>query len=124
MLYALLEGASERLEIARDDIDGALVPTGPGTYAIVLFDRVPGGAGNVLRIESRLRDVLDAALHRVTSCECGPETSCYGCLRSFSNQMVHDQLSRGSAAILLASLLGGGSRFGNDPSDQVVGDGR
>lgn len=106
LLYALLEGASERLEIARDDIGGSLVPTGPNSTALVLFDRVPGGAGNVIRIADRLEDVLDAALVRVAHCECGSETSCYGCLRSFSNQMVHDLLSRGGAAAALESLLG------------------
>lgn len=112
VLYALLEGASERLEIARDDIDGALVPTGPHSHALVLFDRVPGGAGNVLRIEAQLTDVLDAALARVATCECGPETSCYGCLRSFGNQRDHDKLSRGRAEIALSTLLGQGRAFG------------
>jgi hypothetical protein len=49
--------------------------------------------------------VLKAALKRVTSCECGPETSCYGCLRSYENQRDHDQLSRGDALTLLTHLV-------------------
>ena len=104
LLYALLEAASDTLQMARDDIGGTLSPTGPITRSLALFDTVPGGGGNVLRIAERLEDVLQAALRRVTSCECGPETSCYGCLRSYRNQRDHEILSRGAAADLLALL--------------------
>lgn len=104
LLYALLEAASDKLQIARDDIGGTLSPTGALTKSLVLFDTVPGGGGNVLRIEEQLEEVLQAALRRVTSCECGPETSCYGCLRGYRNQRDHEQLSRGAAADLLSAL--------------------
>lgn len=109
VLYAIVEAACHTLEIARDDIGGSLVPEGLDDWSISLFDRVPGGAGHVLNVEENLERVLDAALRRVISCECGPETSCYGCLRSFSNQRDHDELSRGAAAEILRSLLGLGS---------------
>jgi ATP-dependent helicase YprA (DUF1998 family) len=104
-MYAIVEAASEVLEIARDDIGGSLSPFGPDQWAIVLFDAVPGGAGHVLQIDENLRRVLHAALKRVCECECGPETSCYGCLRSYNNQRDHDELSRGSAAEVLSSLV-------------------
>lgn len=104
VLYALLEAASEALQIARDDIGGTLSPTGLVTKSLVLFDTVPGGGGNVLLVEQRLEEVLQAALRRVNSCECGPETSCYGCLRGYRNQRDHEILSRGAAADLLTSL--------------------
>ena len=45
-----------------------------------------------------------AGLRRVESCECGPETSCYGCLRGYRNQRDHEVLSRGAAAQFLADL--------------------
>jgi hypothetical protein len=106
VLYAIVEAASDTLEIARDDLGGSLVPEGLDDWSISLFDRVPGGAGHVLNVEANLERVLDAALRRVSSCECGAETSCYGCLRSFSNQRDHDELSRGDAAEILRSLLG------------------
>ena len=70
----------------------------------MLFDAVPGGGGNVLRIEEHLEHVLSAALRRVDDCECGPETSCYGCLRGYRNQRDHEALTRGAAADLLRSL--------------------
>ena len=106
LLYSVLEAACDELEIARDDIGASLAPTGPASWEIVLFDAVPGGAGHVLLVEQHLERVLKAALKRVNSCECGAETSCYGCLRSFGNQRDHDELSRGAALLLLEAMLG------------------
>jgi len=105
-LYALLEGVGA-LAIARGDVDGTLsafsVDSSP---ALILFDNVPGGAGYARRIVERLPELFRAALARVASCECGPETSCYNCLRGYSNQVFHDTLSRGAAAEVLQEVLG------------------
>lgn len=105
VMYAIVEAASEILEISRDDIGGSLTPIGENHWSITLFDAVPGGAGHVLQVEENLQEVLDAALERVGECECGPETSCYGCLRSYQNQRDHDYLSRGAAEQLLRRLI-------------------
>jgi len=107
VLYAIVEAACEVLEIARDDIGGSLTPVGADNWSVALFDTVSGGAGHVLHIEDNLDRVLQGALRRVKSCECGPETSCYGCLRSYGNQRDHDDLSRGAAEQILARLLVG-----------------
>jgi hypothetical protein len=104
-LYALLEGAG-RLGIKRDEIDGTLHTWAVGeTQALVLFDTVPGGAGHARRIEENFVEVVKAALARVRDCECGAETSCYACLRSYSNQLYHESLVRGRAATVLERLL-------------------
>ena len=95
VLYAVVEAACEVLEIARDEIGGSLSPVGADRWSLALFDAVSGGAGHVIQIEENLNQVLGAALRRVSTCDCGPETSCYGCLRSYSNQRDHDELSRG-----------------------------
>src|SRR5690606_11822273 len=58
LLSAILEGAAERLHISRDDIDGALYPRPGGRRALVVFDTVPGGAGNSARIARSLDEVL------------------------------------------------------------------
>lgn len=100
LLYGLLEGAAEALEIARDDIDGTLDFGADGTH-VVIFDTVPGGAGHAVRIAQSLTDVIRSATRRLTACECGPETSCYACLRTYRNQSVHEQLSRGAALELM-----------------------
>lgn len=105
-LYALLEGASETLGIPRDDLDGTLFPyQGGEPPALVLFDNVPGGAGHVRRVAQRLPEIVRAAWDRTERCECGAETSCYECLRNFSNQWCHDQLQRGPARDFLAAVV-------------------
>jgi ATP-dependent helicase YprA (DUF1998 family) len=105
LMYAVVEAASEILEISREDLGGSLTPVGENRWSITLFDAVPGGAGHVLQIEESLEKVLRAALRRVSECECGPETSCYGCLRSYQNQRDHDYLSRGAAEQVLRRLI-------------------
>ena len=107
-LYALLEGVSERLQISRDDIDGTLYPTPGGRTSLVIFDAVPGGAGSAIRIARSFGEVLEAALTRVSRCDCGEETSCYGCLRGYRNQPFHEQLQRGAALGFLRPLVPAG----------------
>jgi len=103
ILYALLEGVSEALDIDRQDLDGCLYSyTGDPTMpALILFDDVPGGAGHVHRIaqdEGTLELVLNSTYQRMKGCKCGGEeghASCYGCLRNYRNQFCHDKLERG-----------------------------
>lgn len=107
LLYALIEGAAEALEVRRDDLDGTLRRLGPHqSPTLVLFDDVPGGAGHVLRIRERLPEVMRVALARVSRPCCGPETSCYECLRTYRNQFAHEDLSRGAAERALRVLAG------------------
>ncbi|WP_280179797.1 DEAD/DEAH box helicase [Nocardia cyriacigeorgica] len=104
MLYALLEGASEALEISRDDIDGTLSWSADGRRSIVLFDTVPAGAGAAKQIAQELERVLPVAADRVNRCECGIETSCYGCLRTFRNERFHHRLTRTGALEVFEQL--------------------
>ena len=105
LLYALLEGASDALGISRDDINGCL----DRSYkhpAIILFDEAAGGAGHVKRIYGNLKSVLKAAYKRVDGhCGCGEETTCYGCLRNYRNQLDHEILARGMAKEYLEWIL-------------------
>jgi len=107
LLYATLEGASQALGIRRQDLDGCLYPY-EGKITLVLFDNVPGGAGHVKRImdKQNLYEVFKTALNRVKNCTCGPETSCYGCLRNYQNQFCHEQLKRGIILKFLSDNLG------------------
>lgn len=112
LLYGMLEGACEALQIERQDLDGCLYCSAGdlNQSILVLYDDVPGGAGHVRRLanDKTLRDVLNSTLERLKRCECGaPEgnTSCYGCLRHYRNQYCHDQLNRGMIIEFLERAL-------------------
>jgi len=77
-----------------------------GSSGLVLFDTVPGGAGSVLRVARGLDQAVAAGLRRVGCCDCGLETSCYGCLRTPGNERHHEDLSRGAALTVLQALSG------------------
>jgi ATP-dependent helicase YprA (DUF1998 family) len=106
LLYALLEGCAEGLEISRGDIDGVVHAGADGRSGLVLFDTVPGGAGSAARIAASLDVAVDFALRRVSACDCGTETSCYGCLRTPGNERYHEDLIRGAALTALTALSG------------------
>ena len=102
LLYGILEGVSEAMDIDRQDLNGCLYPHkgDPTMPALILFDDVPGGAGHVHRIiqDKAIRPILQAVYQRMKICECGGKdglASCYGCLRNYSNQFCHDKLERG-----------------------------
>ncbi|MAT45431.1 MAG: DEAD/DEAH box helicase [Anaerolineaceae bacterium] len=98
VLYAILEGASEAVGIRRDDINGTMhYANNSEIPSFILYDDVPGGAGHVAHIGNHLKETLITAYDRVKKDCCGPETSCYECLRNYRNQVYHDQLKRGKA---------------------------
>ena len=103
--YAILLGAADTLEVPDTDLNVTI--TGgdePGESAVVLYDNVPGGAGLVAQLEREevFADVLRAAMERVQG-NCGCDSSCYGCLRSYRNQFAHTQLDRLRAQDILRS---------------------
>lgn len=102
-LYALIESASEHLEINRDDLTGTLAMSG-GKRVLILSDAVPGGAGITQKIREYFPEVLEKAIHRVSDCSCGEDTSCYACLRSYSNRRFHTILRRDKALELLEEM--------------------
>ncbi|GHO83226.1 DUF1998 domain-containing protein [Dictyobacter formicarum] len=105
-LYALLEGAAQSLHIRRDDIDGTLYYHARNEPpALILYNNVPGGAGHVKRIADELPAVFKGAFDRVNNQCCGPETSCYECLRNYRNQVYHEELQRGIPRDFLAQIL-------------------
>ena len=106
---ALLQGLAETVDVPSTDLNVTVGRAGStGLPTIVLYDDVPGGAGLVARIENAdaFHASLAAAYRRVEgSCDCGEETSCYGCLRSYRNQYAHTNLKRGPVKQYLAKLL-------------------
>jgi superfamily II DNA or RNA helicase len=96
---ALLGAASDVLKIPPRDLDGTYraQDSAGARGEIVIYDRVPGGAGYVSRLQHELLTLLEATLRRVADCpnpQCDIEASCYACLRSYYNQFYWDQLKR------------------------------
>lgn len=121
VLYALLEGASVALGINRGDISGCVT----GKRELVLYDDTAGGSGYVKHIYNNIEQVLKAALNKVSgNCGCTPETSCYGCLRNYSNQYFHDSLSRGLAKAYIEWLLYGEAAKEQEPEKKREADNR
>jgi ATP-dependent helicase YprA (DUF1998 family) len=106
LAYALLEGAAEGLQISHDDIDVVPLPSTDSEIRLALIDAVPAGAGFAKLIAENICLVFDAAHARVSRCECGLESSCYQCLRSFKNQRDHENIQRGLALEPLKLILG------------------
>lgn len=104
LLYGILEGASRALEVERNDISGCIKwfrnqDSGKGNCGFVFYDKTPGGAGHVRRMQDALvlERVLRATLETISGCTCGGsemDTSCYSCLRNYYNQKYHELLQR------------------------------
>ena len=111
LAYAVVEGAASEDVLAVPSIDLNATVAHSDQHAvppIILYDNVPGGAGLVARLEREevLKDCLQAALKRVEGgCGCAENTSCYGCLRSYRNQFVHQILQRGPVQRYLTAIL-------------------
>ena len=104
VMQAIIRGASEYLNIEERDIAGCLQfftnrNARNGSYGIILYDRTPGGSGYVksMKDEKVFESILWEARRIIGRCKCGGKdanTSCYSCLRSYSNQRIHDRLQR------------------------------
>ena len=105
---AFVSAAAEVLSIPTNDI-AATYHDGPnGHPELVIYDRVPGGAGYVDRIRRDLRAIFEVAFKRTSQCRnplCDSAGSCYACLRSYGNQFKWAQLNRGRVAAWLSELL-------------------
>jgi hypothetical protein len=106
-VLAALLAATPHLGIAASDVDGGSAPySAEPSSGLVLFDAVPGGAGHASYLATRVVPLLWEAYGIVDGCECGEDSSCYACLRSYRNQRVHNELRRGDAKRVFAHLLG------------------
>lgn len=115
VLYGVLRGVSSYLNIEENDISGCIQyfynnVTRRPNYELILYDKTPGGAGHVRRLndEGVLEGVLNETLSLMEKCSCGGEdknSSCYTCLRGYYNQKYHDILKRKYVIDFLKQIL-------------------
>ncbi len=131
VLYALMKGVCTVLNIEQSDIAGTIQyfinkETKHGCYKIILYDDTPGGAGHVKRLYDGnvFTQVLKEAYRIVNKCTCGGElkdTSCYSCLRNYSNQRYHNVIQRRYVLDFLDKVFDD-SLEAFDTSDEVTAD--
>ncbi len=104
VLYALVNGACQALDIDERDLGGCLYYSQKDHPSLVLFDTAPGGAGFVHEIRNHFAEVMQKALHILDCKSCGEDSSCIACLRTYFNQRDHNRLRRGRAKNYLAQV--------------------
>jgi len=105
---AFLNGASDALDIDIGDLGATYQGWTEESFIgeLVIYDRIPGGAGHIQRILNDLENVLNATLKRVQDCHCKDlEASCYACLRNYNNQFYWDELKRRPVIEWLSRIL-------------------
>lgn len=105
---ALCLAASNTLQIEEGELSGNWCPVlgGDGTDVhVFLYDLLPGGAGYTKLVRDNLDQVLDETERLLSSCTC--ESSCYSCIRHYSNNFLHNSLDRNLAYSLVKHLRTG-----------------
>jgi len=98
VLYALINGVSNHMQIDDSNIGGTII-CNSGFTNIILFDTTYGGAGNVKKLKEKIEmlAVIDKAIASVSNNCCDINSSCSKCLRTYRNNYYHSLLSRNSA---------------------------
>ena len=110
---ALTLAAAELLEIERGEVEAEFRPamTHAGEKGleaeIYMYDSLSGGAGFSRQAERRGKDLFRKALEKLENCSDNCDASCYSCLRSFRNRLVHPHLDRFVGSSLLQYVLDG-----------------
>jgi ATP-dependent helicase YprA (DUF1998 family) len=106
LTYALLAAAAQVIDVPRAELDGLFRPMedgDTGVAEIIIYDNVPGGAGYSKRIAEYFPEILQRAFQFVESCSCS--SSCYDCLRTYTNQIFHHELDRQLVANFLRPIV-------------------
>ena len=72
---------------------------------VFLYDLLPGGAGYTKLVKDNLQMVLNETERILNGCTC--ESSCYSCIRHYSNNFLHASIDRVLAYALLKHLRTG-----------------
>ena len=119
ILQALILAACKELNIEHTEIAGCLqyYYNGGHNYSYILYDKTPGGAGHVKRLNNKdtILHVLINAMNLAQKCpNCDEDSSCYSCLRTYQNQKHHDIIKRNYVFNYLGQVLNGYSDGDSD----------
>lgn len=104
---ALVQAATRLLALDDNELAAdfrpAIVEGGPNSSLIEIFmyDTLPGGAGFSKLAGDLGFELYEKALELLESCPANCDSSCYRCLRKFSNKFEHNLLDRHIASALL-----------------------
>lgn len=102
---ALCVAASHSLDMNRDDLAWfTTLDDDEEHWGLFLYDPMPGGSGLLQQILERWEEILKGGMDILKGCPNGCPTSCYECLRTYFNQVHHDDLDRREALGLLEVL--------------------
>ena len=103
---ALITSAARILGIANTDLNGSTQHYGNGENRVNIFDTTPGGVGLSLAVGDRIEEIIQTSILLVQNCQgCDFESSCYACLRTYSNQRKHEHLIRTASLDILLDLI-------------------
>jgi len=72
-----------------------------------LFDTLSGGAGYATQVGRYIEPLLKEGQHILDTCPQQCESSCYHCLRTYTNRIQHQHLDRHLAGTLLRAIISG-----------------
>ncbi len=116
---ALLLAATRLLDIAASDLQvgWSYTVAAPGANAaqrvpprmadFFVFDTLSGGAGYATQVGQHIESLVSRTQDILTNCPEQCERSCYRCLRTYTNRILHPHLNRHLGGILLRSILKG-----------------
>lgn len=115
LAQALLLTATRLLDIAPSELQVGWSYTMSATASahsprmadFFLFDTLSGGAGFATQVGQHVEALLKEAQQMLDTCPEECEQSCYRCLRTYTNRIIHQRLDRHLAGKLLRAIVSG-----------------
>lgn len=101
---SLVVACSHLFDMEREDLKLLIMPRENDTWALFLYDPMPGGSGLLQQLLEKWPEIVKAAQSLLQHCPGACPKSCYDCLRTYYNQYYHDELDRAIAIPLLDEM--------------------
>ncbi|HAR63632.1 MAG: hypothetical protein DKM50_04335 [Candidatus Margulisiibacteriota bacterium] len=103
IIFGIINTACEYLDLDDRALNG-LVTRINGKDTLIIYDTVPGGAGFSRRVHDNFSGIINSIVNKMEKCSC--DSSCYNCLRGYSNQKHHYRLNRLAVIDYFNAVLG------------------